>query len=246
MTLLLSWIGLAFADRRTAWSPPSWLLAAPSGSPSARPALAAAAIVAAAALGPAYAGYLDRDAGDTHGAALAVPMPDAPWRAVAAEDRWRPMFRNPTAEWRLRFADDADRAVDMHVVFYAIQRKGAELVAFANEMQDERWRRVGDGSATLTIDGAELRVRSRRIVGDGTRRTVLLAYWVDGRFVGSTLDAKRAQVTGTLVSGRRAAAALLLSAEGDDDAAALRTLQRFAAAAPGLGTSFAALAAPGR
>jgi EpsI family protein len=134
----------------------------------------------------------------------------------------------------------------MHVVFYASQRKGAELVAFANEMQDERWRRVGDGSATLTIDGAELRVRSRRIVGDGTRRTVLLAYWVDGRFVGSTLDAKRAQVTGTLVSGRRAAAALLLSAEGDDDGAALRTLQRFAAAAPGLGTSFAALAAPGR
>ena len=246
VTLLLSWIGLAFADRRTAWSPPSWLLAAPSGSPSARPALAAAAIVAAAALGPAYAGYLDRDAGDTRGAAIAVPMPDAPWRAVAAEDRWRPMFRNPTAEWRLRFADDADRAVDMHVVFYASQRKGAELVAFANEMQDERWRRVGDGSATLTIDGAELRVRSRRIVGDGTRRTVLLAYWVDGRFVGSTLDAKRAQVTGTLVSGRRAAAALLLSAEGDDDAAALRTLQRFAAAAPGLGTSVAALAAPGR
>jgi exosortase A len=246
VTLLLSWIGLAFADRRVAWRPPAWLASAGTGKSPARAALAAAAIVAAAALGPAYATYLDRDTGGGHDAVLALPAPHAPWRAVATEDSWRPAFRNPAAQWQRRFADDADRAVDVHVVFYPVQRKGAELVAFANEMQDERWRRIDDGSATLTIDGAELRVRSRRIMGDGTRRTVVLAYWVDGRFVGSTLDAKRAQVAGTLVSGRRAAAALLLSTEGDDDAAALRLLRRFTAASPGLGASLAALAAPGR
>jgi exosortase A len=246
VTLFLSWIGLAFADRGATWRPPAWLVAAPAGRHPARTAVAATAIVAAAALGPAYATYLDTHGGDGHGTVLSLPAPHAPWRAVAAEDLWRPAFRNPAAQWQRRFADDTGRAVDLHVVFYPVQRKGAELVAFANEMQDERWRRVDDGSATITIDGAELRVRSRRITGGGTRRTVILAYWVDGRFVGSTLDAKRAQVAGTLISGRRAAAALLLSTEGDDDAAALRLLQRFAAASPGLGASLAALAAPER
>jgi exosortase A len=245
VTLLLSWIGRRFADGNDTWQPPAWLAPrTPSrpGQRAARLAVVAAGIVVAAGLGPGYAAYLERH-GDGRPAHAFELRPAPPWRQETPVADWRPVFRDPAAEWQLRFADGTGRSVDVHVVFYAAQRKGAELLAFANDLQDDRWRRVADARTPIELDGATLQARSRRILAGVERRTVVVAYWVDGRFVATQVEAKLAQVAGTLATGRRAAAAVLLSAEGDDAAVAMRTLQDFARGAQGIGPALAAVAA---
>ena len=245
VTMLLTWIGRLFADRPDIWRASDWMTASRQGPAWPRSAIAASMIVAMAAIGPAYAAYLETRGAVARPAEFGFDTPPG-WTRVPASGAWHPVFRDPTAEWPLRFEDARGNAVDLHVVFYATQRKGAELVAFANDLQDERWRRVADGGAQVILDGGSVRMGSRRILSGPARRTVLVAYWVDGRFVSSRLEAKLAQVAGALVTGRRAAAAVLLSTDADDEATALRVLGEFARETRGLGAALAALAPPSR
>lgn len=243
--LALCAIGRRLADPLAPWRPPAALLARPRvGAAPANAWLAAAAVIAAAALGPLHAQRLGLAGaasapGPVELGAIAAPG----WHAVAPVPDWHPVFPGADGEGRARFADAAGRSVDLHVLFYGAQRDGAEVVGFANAAHDARWRRTAGGKAATAIDGDAQEVACHHIARPGARRTVLVAYWVDGRIVGTRLDAKLAQASGVLVSGRRAAAAILLSAEDDDGDRACRSLADFARAAIGLKAALAARAA---
>jgi len=233
ITLLLTWIGLKFRDAPDDWHLPKWARVPAHAAPIAPIsfAMAGALVLAVAAWGPAYAAYLNFAAPKKPTVMIAMPELRAPWQAVDAKPSWLPTYQNPAAEKQQRYVAGAAGSVDMHVVFYSDQRKGSELLSFSNEVQDESWRRISDGSAALVIDGASFDVNVRRIARGDARRFVFSWYWVDGRFLTSKLGMKLAQVTGKLVTGRRAAAVVMLSIEANDEAAALRTARAFLAAA---------------
>ncbi len=232
ITLLLTWIGLKFRDAPDDWHLPKWARV-PAQAAAATPisfAIAGALVLAVAAWGPAYATYLNLAPPKQPTIQIALPDARAPWQVVATTAAWRPTYQNPSAEKQQRYTAGAGQNVDLHVVLYNDQRKGSELLSFSNEVQDESWRRITDSSASLLVDGAPLNVNLRRIARGDVRRFVFSWYWVDGRFLTSKIGMKLAQVTGKLVTGRRAAAVVMLSIEAVDEAAALRTARAFLAA----------------
>ncbi|MBL8698815.1 MAG: exosortase A [Alphaproteobacteria bacterium] len=249
ITLFLTWLGLRFRDAPDVWRVPGWARP-PAGEPaasSASLAIAGAIIVAVAAVAPAYAAYLDSAVIKGPTEALAAPALRAPWAAREENGRWRPIFERPAAEKQFRFEAGRDRAVDLHVVYYADQRKGSELISFNNQLQDDKtWRRLSDGANRLRIDGQEIDVNLRRLAQGSTRRFVWFWYWVDGRFVSSVIDVKLAQVAAKLVSGRRASAAIMLSIEADSEANALATAKDFLAASGPIAPQLARVAASSR
>jgi EpsI family protein len=234
--LALCAIGRALGDPPGPWRPPGWPEPPPRRATAPRNFwIAAAAVTAAAAVGPIQALRLDRGMATDGRGPVDLAALDAPgWRATAPRQDWHPVFPGADGEGRARFMDAAGHAVDVHVVFYAAQRDGAELVGFANALQDARWRPVAEGAARIAIDATTLDAPCRHLAGGGTRRVATVAYWVDGRFLGSRLHAKLAQARGVLFSGRRAAAAILLSAEDDDAEIARRRLEAFSRAARGM------------
>ena len=233
ITLLLTWIGLKFRDAPDDWQVPGWarLRAAAPSTPTISFAIAAALVLAVAAWGPAYATYLNFVTPKKPTAMIAMLDTRAPWRAIEPTASWQPTYQNPAAEKQQRYTAGIDRNVDMHVVFYSDQRKGSELLSFSNEVQDEKWRRISDTGSMLVVDGAALNTNLRRIARGDTRRFVWSWYWVDGRFLTSKLGMKLAQVTGKLITGRRAAAVVMLSIEANDEATALGIAREFLAAA---------------
>jgi EpsI family protein len=156
---------------------------------------------------------------------------------------WTPVFENPSVERQLRFVREPGVAVDLHVVFYADQRKGSELIAFGNDWHGEAWRRMTDTRSTVAIDGRPLNVNLRHMSKGATRRFVWGWYWVDGRYVTGPIQAKLAQVSGKLLTGRRAAAAVMISLEAPDETAALAVARDFLAAMPPIMPQLEAVAA---
>ncbi len=233
ITLLLTWIGLKFRDAPDDWHVPGWARIPGQAArvPAISFAIAGALVLAVAAWGPAYATYLNYASPKKPAVMIALPDARAPWRAIEAKASWLPAYQNPGADKQQRYTAGGARNVDLHVVFYSDQRKGSELLSFSNEVQDESWRRISDSSTTLLVDGAPLDVNLRRIARGNTRRFVFSWYWVDGRFLTSKIGMKLAQVTGKLVTGRRAAAVVMLSIEANDEADALRIARDFLAAA---------------
>ncbi len=245
VTLLLTWIGLKFRDTPDIWQTPGWARVSATFAPrtgAAGFATAAIVVLAAAAWGPAYGAYLDAGPGKRPSRTLDIAAPPPPWRAVEPVTSWAPVFDNPTTERQFRFVRDA-AAVDLHVVFYADQRKGSELIAFGNDWHGEAWRRMTDTRSTLTVDGRSLNVNLRHMAKGATRRFVWGWYWVDGRYVTGAIPAKLAQVSGKLLTGRRAAAAVMISVEAADEAAALAVARDFLAASPPIMPQLEAVAA---
>lgn len=235
VTLLLTWLGLRFRDTPDVWQTPGWARVSAGATPrtgAAGFAAAAIAVLAAASWGPAYGAYLDSGPGKRPSQPLAVAAPAAPWRAAEPGQSWAPVFENPAAERQFHFLRDASSAVDVHIVYYANQRKGSELIAFGNDWHGEAWRRITDTRSRITVDGQPLDVNLRHVAKGNTRRFIWGWYWVDGRYVTGAIPAKLAQVSGKLLTGRRAAAAVAISVEAPSEAAALAVLRDFLAASP--------------
>jgi exosortase A len=246
VTLLLTWIGLKFRDTPDLWQTPGWARVSATFAPRsgvAGFAAAAIAVVVAASWGPAYAAYLDAAPGKRPSRPLDVAAPAPPWRASEPAMAWTPVFENPSVERQLRFVREPGVAVDLHVVFYADQRKGSELIAFGNDWHGEAWRRMTDTRSTVAIDGRPLNVNLRHMSKGATRRFVWGWYWVDGRYVTGPIQAKLAQVSGKLLTGRRAAAAVMISLEAPDETAALAVARDFLAAMPPIMPQLEAVAA---
>jgi len=172
--LLLFWIGSFWReDDQPAPSQPQ-TVAAPSASGRARPILpVAVAALLVAGLWPAYAGWLK-----------ARPLPDMPVLQVEAQGGWQPAeaFTTWVPHWigadrqlRQPYAQ-AGRNVLLELNYYVTQRQDAELINSQNFMirqKDPLWSNVGEGMASVQIDGQPRQVRQARLRGsDGQRLLV--------------------------------------------------------------------------
>lgn len=237
VTVALLGVGMALRGRGERPAPPL-----PPIDTASRPGrltatgIAAAILVAAA---PALAAVLEpRAASQAQATRLDPPPVSAPWTVVPADGAdWAPSFPGATAEAVARYSDGT-RSVDLFVAFYAQQSQGAEIINPNNRVATEPdWTRAADRPVGIVVDGRAVEAIETRFVGIGGRqRLVLQWYWVGGRMVGNSIDAKLYQLWG-IVSGQPQAAAIVVATDGQEStAAALETLQGFLASLPALGT----------
>lgn len=186
---------------------------------SLSPAVAALALLAVAALFPAWSAAANRPA--------ALPphldLPElAGWRRAPLSTRapWQPW--HPGADHTLfgRYADAHGDAVDIGVAVYARQREGAELVSFGTGVlrEEDRWVRVADLPA---IAGG----RAIRITAPGpVERVVATWYQVGDMPAASPLQVKLATAAARLLGRSNRAIVVHLSVEvtpGRDPRAAI-------------------------
>ena len=188
-------------------------------------ALAAPAVIALAALFPAWGAVTGARAATLPRAMTLPEVPGwsrAPLDAAAA---WSPHY--PGADHLLigRYARGDDR-VDVALAAFARQREGAELVAFGTGVlrQGDRWVRVSDRPGIA--GGAVVRIRAPGPV----ERSVATWYRIGGHMTASGRGVKIETMRARLLGGDGAAVALHLSAVGPDADA---QIARFAAAAGG-------------
>ncbi|TVR98650.1 MAG: exosortase A [Rhodospirillales bacterium] len=156
---------------------------------------------------------------------------------------WQPVFSGADATVLEAFSDE-DRMVELFVAGYAFQRQGSEVVNEMNRFSDEtRWRRVGVGRATATVDGQELEVRTERIASTERKRLIWYWYWVDERFTSNKVEAKLLQAKARLLFENPAAAVIAVTADYDDSPAeAAAVLQAFLDDVTSIRTSLEAFA----
>lgn len=224
VTLALTWAGLRFRDPPIDWAGVTAAIdSGPLPAASRRQvALAAGLAIVAMGLGPALFTYLQVRPGSDRLAALVPPVVSGGWQLSADPTRWSPILPGADRATAARFTK-GNQAIDFHIAYYVRQRKGAEIISFANHMaDDEIWLRVGSGAAQATVDGKPVQVATTRMSSGRTHRLVWHWYWVGGTFASRTLETKLLQVQGELFQGRRAAAVIAISSEyvGDPESAA--------------------------
>ena len=105
---------------------------------------------------------------------------------------WTPDFHDETTRLRQGFARDGI-PVGLHVVVYANQAKGRELVTSRNEIVhaiNDKWRVVDRGLVRIRFHDRDVDA-GRTVVSDGAGRYVVTwVYWVDGHVTASGIVAK--------------------------------------------------------
>jgi exosortase A len=230
--LILLAIGSTFADRMAMRSTRYHSLG-PAGplSPRLRPWRHAVALVAAIIVlaGPAYAWAMLRPPSIAPTARSSLPPVNLAWiRELSPTLKWQPLF--PGADWILHdvYRQGAD-AVDMFVVYYDYQRRGAEVVYYANSMADEKtWWRYDAGTVAVHQGPSLVPARVDDVASSAHHRIVVWWYWVNGEITHSAFRAKLLQLAARLLGGNQAAAAVGVSVNYDrDPAEAVAIADRF-------------------
>ena len=183
----------------------SWLDSLPTGSTS-NPSLAAAAalLLALAALPLAWTRVAA--AAPSPAVAADFALPDVPgWTRVPAHPDWQPRFAGADLVRAARYRDARGRVVDLHVVAFAQQAEGRELVG-SGQGQAPGWAWI-DNAVLSPVGG-----RGERIASHGRVREVLTFYRVGERLTGSETQVKLESVRIRLLGGPRRAVAVLVSA----------------------------------
>jgi EpsI family protein len=143
---------------------------------------AAAAVLAVAAVWPAYAHYLDRSAVRPPPTRLVAPEGVQGWqRDTAPLTDWRPRYKGADPSF-FEVYRKGDLRVALYLGYYRQQRQGAELVNSQNVMVPQKhpiWEEVGESLRTEAVPVKETLLRSavqRLLVWDwmqlaGTRTT---------------------------------------------------------------------------
>lgn len=232
--LVLLAIGSTFADRSRG---SQWLHGSARGQPyghtQARPKpwrhvfAAAAALIILSAPGYVWALMGTPVVAPDHRPAP-ISVSEAWLRLPLANPDWQPQF--PGADWTLRDTyRQGEDEVDVFVAFYDYQRRGAEVVYYANSIADEKtWSPNDAAIATVHQRASLVAARADDLASSINHRIVIWWYWVDGQLTESALRAKILQLAARLFGGSQAAAVVAVSVEYDGDRdKAIATADRF-------------------
>lgn len=187
---------------------------------------AAAAVLLAAGVGPAYA--LIVEARETPpGGAMSAPDEAEGWRRAAYQGLdWKPLYRGADASLIARYISGG-QAVDMYVARYDRQRQGAELINAGNDLAGAGWDDAGERHrATLEVDGETVTVRYVRLIRPGRQRLVFYWYRVNGNNVSSDIAAKLETTRARLLGGPQPSAVFAIATDFNGDLDAALTLTR--------------------
>lgn len=202
------------------------------------------AVILAAAVGPLWAMWTDRDdLTTTPVASLPAPPAIAPWQGPEADtDSWEPQFSGADAVVRSRYVWN-DKTVHLYIAYYRQQRPDAKLVSSQNSLYDRRqWRYVGsDGQAQVQTAHAEWPFAATRLTDGLRKRLVWSGYWEGGRMVVSPYLAKAWEAWDRLSGAQRGSALVAVAADyeiqPDEAEAVLRNFME--AMQPGIAAALA-------
>src|SRR5215813_1467721 len=216
--LILLAIGSAFADRVAMRSRQDGSLRAGPVSSRFRPwrhSLAAVATVIVLA-GPAYAWAAMQIPNIAPSVRSTLPPLNLAWtREPSPVPEWQPVF--PGADWMLHdvYRQGPD-TVDVFVAYYDYQRRGAEIVYYANSMADGKaWWRYDATTVAVHQGNSLVPARVDDVASSAHHRIVVWWYWVGGAITHNAVRAKLLQVEARLLGGNQAAAAVGVSVRYD-------------------------------
>jgi exosortase A len=174
--LLLFWIGSFWRDPDTgARVGPGDVL--PRGRAPRHSSLWGHAVAAVAIAGawPAYAAYLDHEAGNPRTLALIAPAPVGGWVADPEPlTDWRPHY-DPASATLFQVYRKGDRVVALYLGYYHHQRAGSQLVTSWNIMVVQKhpvWMNLSESRVNDALGPGTLEVRETRLRSPGQRLLV--------------------------------------------------------------------------
>jgi exosortase A len=200
--------------------------------------LAIAAMAAVAILLP-HLGLWGLQRAESAAAPAAFVLPERvadTWAATGSEPVWTPIFVNPSLEAK-RVYRGPEGIVGVHVAYFRGQGPDRKLVSSLNvftPMRGSDWNPLVTSTREVTVNGRPLAVRSVELLDKGENtpggRRHLVAwrlYWIDGRWVGSDVEAKVRGALARLGGRGDEGAALVIYADSGSAPASHATLQAF-------------------
>jgi exosortase A len=214
-------------------------LAAASGLQQQRVSTLAIAATAAVAILLPHLGLRGLQRAESAAAPATFVLPERiadTWAATGGEPVWTPIFVNPSLEAKRVYRGPED-TVGVHVAYFRGQGPDRKLVSSLNvftPMRGSNWNQLSTSTREATVDGRPLAVRSVELLDNaesapGVRRHLVAwrLYWVDGRWVGSDVQAKLYGAASRLGGQGDEGAALVIYADSGSVAASHATLQAF-------------------
>lgn len=171
----------------------------------------------------------------------AVKLASAFPQLSGVKDALAPEFAGADAVTSAAY-DVGGRKVYLHIGYYRIERRGAEVVSWRQRLiGNPHWILSEEGKAAARIGGTPTSVSSTRYVFGAQGRVIWSWYWVDGHFTANPYYAKFLQAKVKLLGGERASALIVAAADYHNLAAdADRSLAQFTAQLGGLKSALSA------
>ncbi|WP_284615908.1 exosortase A [Aquabacterium humicola] len=201
-----------------------------------------ATVAAAVALALLPHGALKRLQSGDGGGPIQLTYADAPagdWqRAAPADDLgWRPAFRLPSAEERLRFRSEGTGTVDVYLAYYRGQDEQRKLVGSSNQLvssNDKAWNVVETRLKTVAHGARQVELRESVLypamnTRDQSRIVVWQLYWINGELTARDVPAKLISAWQRLRGQPDESAAIIVYAADKAGQPAQAALSRFVA-----------------
>jgi EpsI family protein len=188
-------------------------------APPARIGAMAAAVVALAALWPAFAAYNDQANLNPRPVRLALAAPS--WPAATASG-WHVHYMEPDARADGAWRSSSGLPVELSLLYYRNQGRTKSLVSSLNRLAgyNDSWHEL---DATLRSEQAGARsvpVREATLQGPSGKLLVWSTMWIDGRYTASNVAAKLWQARAKLLFHGDDGALVVLAAPYSDDVGA--------------------------
>ncbi|VXC20287.1 exosortase A [Massilia sp. 9I] len=190
----------------------------------------ALAVVALAAVWPAFAFYNDR--ANHNEQAVVLPEPKVSWPYAASFADWQVDYMEPDARLARAYSAPDGRAVKLQLLYYRNQSKQKGLISSVNRLAGEKdaWHETASSQRTETVGARNLALREAVMDGPDGALLVWHVLWVDGQYTASNVVGKLRQAQGKLLfhGDDGALVAIAAPATGGQDAARA-TLRAFLA-----------------
>jgi exosortase A len=181
-----------------------------------QPAVMAAAVLALAALWPAFAHYNERANLNPEPVQLA-PL-DIAWRAVPAFTGWTPRYLDPSAGFSGAWQSGALQPVGLTILYYRNQEDGKALISSVNHLagQKDAWHETGSALRSEAAGARTLALRETTMQSPQGAMLVWQTLWTGGQYTPSAYMGKLLQARSKLLFAGDDGAALMVYAPYTD------------------------------
>lgn len=189
----------------------------------------ACAVIAIAAVWPAFATFNDRANHNPKPVELAVPT--IGWEQTGGFPDWQVRYMEPDMRLARTFrAAGSERPLRLEVLYYRNQDKQKGLISSVNRLTGDKdpFHVVSSNVRTETANGHAVPLRETVLLGPQQKLLVWQLTWIDGDYLTSNVAGKLRQAQARLrFRGDDGALVVLAAPYSDDPQAARATLQAF-------------------
>jgi len=190
----------------------------------------AAAVVAIAAVWPAFAAYNDR--ANHNDQPVVLDAPGVAWDTAAGFPDWQVDYMEPDARVVRVYRAPDSRPVQLQMLYYRNQSKQKGLISSVNRLAEPKdaFHETASTLRSEQLEGRTLALREAVLAGPGGPLLVWHVMWVDGNYVASNVVGKLRQAQGKLLfRGDDGALVAIAAPAADSEDAARAALRAFLA-----------------